>query len=459
MCGISGIIDISKNIVDDLYKSLFYLQHRGQQSSGFIFFSTKTKKTFKSKKMGLINEHIEELKNFHGNMGISHVRYPTNGSNSRKEIQPFSILKPYGISLVHNGNIINREEIVTFLNDKKIYVNSTSDSELILNVFYYYIEKDFNFLTNEKIITSVKKIYELFKGSFSVIIMLNDYGLIGFRDKYGIRPLAYSKTNTSLSIASETNAFYNHSHFEDIKNGELVIASFENFKIEISNHQLQHENLTPCIFEYIYFANPESYINNILVYSFREKLGEKVVQLLDEETRNSIDIIVPIPMTSIISAASIARILNKPLKHAVVKNRYTHRTFINEGDDILKNISKIKVIHALIKNKTVLIVDDSIVRGNTCYHIINELRKGNPKRLLFVSCSPPIRHPNYYGISIPTYDELIAHNKEVDEIEKELDIDKLFYLSLDCIKEVLNDLNSNVNAFEDSSFTGNYLYQ
>ena len=454
MCGISGIIDSSNSIVDELYKSLFYLQHRGQQSSGFIFFSSLTKKTCKSKKMGLISSHIHELKNFSGNMGLAHVRYPTSGSNGRNEIQPFSILKPYGISLVHNGNITNKEEIKAFLKTRKVYANSTSDSELILNLFYYFIEKDLSLLTNDHIISTITQIYELCKGSFSIIVMISDYGLIAFRDKHGIRPLAYSKTETSVSIASETNAFYNHEHIEDVKNGEIVIV---NTKLDIVKHRLYNEPLKPCIFEYIYFANPESYINDILVYSFREKIGEKVVKMLDKSTIEDIDIVIPIPMTSIITATSVAYLLNKPIKHAVVKNRYTHRTFINQGNEILKNISKIKVMHSLIENKNVLVIDDSIVRGNTCKHIIREIRKGNPKKITFISCSPPVCYPNIYGISIPTYDELIAHQRSIEEIRKELDIDELHYLSLDSIKEVLNSLNPSIQQFEDSSFTGQYI--
>tara|TARA_Y100000816_G_scaffold201696_1_gene148335 strand:+ start:1562 stop:2935 length:1374 start_codon:yes stop_codon:yes gene_type:complete len=454
MCGISGIIDSSNSIVDELYKSLFYLQHRGQHSSGFIFFSSLTKRTFKSKKMGLINSHIEDLKNFSGNMGIAHVRYPTSGSNSRNEIQPFSILKPYGISLVHNGNLTNKEEIVEFLNAHQIYANSTSDSELILNLFYHFIEKDFSLLANDDIVNTISQICQICKGSFSVIIMISDYGLIGFRDKYGIRPLSYSKSDSSVSIASETNAFYNHEHFEDIKNGEIMVV---NTKLEIFKKQLFKEPLKPCIFEYIYFANPESYINDILVYSFREKIAEKVVKLLDNNTIKKIDIVVPIPMTSIITATAVGYLINKPIKHAVVKNRYTHRTFINQGNEILKNISKIKVMHSLIENKNILVIDDSIVRGNTCKHIIKELRKGNPKKITFISCSPPVRYPNIYGISIPTYDELIAHERSIEEIRKELDIDELFYLSLDSIKEVLNNLNPSIQQFEDSSFTGQYI--
>ena len=415
MCGISGIINNNNCIVDELYQSLFFLQHRGQHSSGFLFFSTKTKKTYKSKKIGLISEHLLELNKFSGNMGLGHVRYPTNGLNSRNEIQPFSILKPYGISLVHNGNITNKEEIIEFLNIHKMYINGTSDSELILNLFYFYVKKEFILLTNENIISTIYQIYNICKGSFSIIIMISDYGMIAFRDKYGIRPLCYSVSENQVSFASESNALINN-NFYDVKNGEIIIV---NTKCELSKTQCFNEPIKPCIFEYIYFANPDSYINNILVHTFREKVGEKILENIDKEILLSIDIVVPIPLTSIISAAKIANIINKPLKYAIVKNRYTHRTFINQGDEILKSIKKIKVIHELVENKNILVIDDSIVRGNTCFHIIKKLRKANPKGIYFASCSPPIYYPNCYGIFIPSKEELIAHNKTEKQIKNE----------------------------------------
>lgn len=453
MCGIIGIIDYSKNIVNDLYRSLFFLQHRGQHSSGFVVFSTETKKTFKSKKIGLISEHIDELKQFSGNIGLGHVRYPTNGLNSRNEIQPFTISKPYGISLVHNGNIINKDDINNFLINNKIYINSTSDSEIILNLFYYYMPNNFYELTNEKITECIKKVYELCHGSFSIIIMISDYGIIGFRDKYGIRPLSYTKNNERAHFSSETNALEG-SNFIDIKNGEVIII---NTKLEQSNYRLYNEKMMPCIFEYIYFANAESYINNILVYKFRELVGEKILEQISEEVKNDIDLIIPVPMTSIISAKRISEVMNKKMEFAIVKNRYTHRTFINQGEDILKGISKIKVIHELIKDKSILIVDDSIVRGNTCNHIIKEIKKSNPKKIYFASCSPPIKYPNCYGISIPTFNELIAYKNDINEIRDYLGIDELYYLNLESLRNILKSLNSDINTFEESCFTGKYI--
>lgn len=453
MCGIAGILDTTNDIVDLLYKSVFFIQHRGQQSSGFIFFDKETKQIFKSKKIGLIESHLEELKNFKGNMGLSHVRYPTSGSNGRKEIQPFSILKPFGISLVHNGNVTNKSELKEFLNKNHMYVNGTSDSELILNLFYFYIEKDFSKLTNDNIIETVKKIYQHCNGSFSIIIMICGFGLVVFRDKYGIRPLVYEKYGTRITFASESIALEG-GNYKDVENGEVIIVSK---KLDIFKYKLFNERLKPCIFEYIYFSTAESYINNVLVYNFREKVGEEMLKLIDPEILKQIDVVVPVPLTSVISSTTIANKLNKPLKHAIVKNRYTNRSFINEGANILKTIQKIKIIPELVKNKNVLVVDDSIVRGNTCKYIIKELRKANVKNIFFVSCSPEVKYPNIYGIHIPSSEELIAHNHSHEEIEKILNIDKIYFLPLKNLREVLYDLNSEIKEIEDSSFTGNYI--
>lgn len=453
MCGIVGILDKTNNIVNILYNSILNLQHRGQHSSGFIFFSTEKKKTFKSKKMGFISEHFNECQTFSGNMGLAHVRYPTSTGNSRSEIQPFSVLKPYGISLVHNGNITNKNELVMFLTDKHIYINGYSDSELILNLFYYFIEKDLSKLTDEKIVETIKKIYELCKGSFSIIIMISDYGLIAFRDKFGIRPLVYDVNNTRVTFASESIAL-NSYNVNNVNNGEVIIVSKE---LQFNSFQLFNEPLSPCIFEYIYFSTAESYINDVLVYDFRERIGVEMIKYIEPEIQKEIDVVVPVPLTSLISATSIANTLQKPLKHAIVKNRYTYRSFINTGNGILSTIQKIKIIPKLIDNKNILIVDDSIVRGNTIKYIIKQLRKTNVKKIFFASCSPKIKYPNNYGIYIPSKEELIAHNNSVKEIERKLNIDKLYYSTIQDIKTVLYSLNSNIKNVEDSSFTGNEI--
>ena len=457
MCGIGAIIhnDTSYNIINDLYDILLNLQHRGQESSGFITYSFINKLNYKSKEFGLVNKHIPYVNEFKGNMGIAHVRYPTNGNVTKLEIQPFHISKPYGISLVHNGNIINKDSLIRFLIDKNIYIQSTSDSDVILNIFYYYIEKNLDVLTNANIINAIEKIYDMCIGSFSIIIMINNFGLIAFRDKHGIRPLAYSSNQYNITIASETVAL-NDSSYNNINNGEIMIINKNMNIFKHSIHDLPMK-LIPCLFEYIYFARLESYINDILVYKFREKMGEKMLELIDKNILDKVDAIIPVPLTSIVSATAISNITRIPLVHAIVKNRYLYRSFINKNAEIMKTVQKIYVIGDLIKNKNILIVDDSIVRGNTSKHIVKELRKYNVKNIYFACCSPPIKHPNIYGISIPTYQELITHNRSIDDIQKYLEVDKLYYLTIEKMYEALKELNPNIIKYEDSVFTGNYF--
>ena len=459
MCGVSGILHESHDIIKNLYESIFNLQHRGQEASGIISFSNKNKKTYKLKEFGLVDNHLKNLPYIEGNMGIGHVRYPTSGDNTRKEIQPFYISKPYGISLVHNGNITNKQELKKLLESYNIYMNSSSDSEIILNLFYFYIEKDLKKLTDDNIINTLKKIYNICIGSFSVIIMINDYGLIGFRDKYGIRPLVYSKSEKGIMICSETIALENSQDYMNVENGEVIIVKKN---MQIDKYRLENAEITPCLFEYIYFARPESYINDVLVYKFREKLGEKMGEIIlkaieDKQILDDIDIILPVPLTSLLSATTLAYKLNKPIKHAIIKNRYTHRTFINAEDNIIKSIKKIRIIKELVKDKNILIVDDSIVRGNTSKYIIDELKKAKVKKIYFACCCPPIRYPNIYGIAIPTYDELIAYNRTEDEIKEKLQIDKLYYLPMEIMCDVLKEINPKLNKFELSVFTGDYL--
>ncbi len=472
MCGIAGIIsknnnNIEKDIIPELYQTLFNLQHRGQNSSGFIVFSSKSKITNKSKKFGLVDSHLSELSELKGNMGIAHTRYPTSGETTKKEIQPFFISKPFGISLVHNGNLINKEYLCKFLINNNGYNNeiySSSDSEIILNLFYLFIEKNFNKLTDEIIVNAIRRIYNICIGSYSVLIMINDYGLIAFRDMNGIRPLVYAninnKNNNYIQFASETIAL-DSINYKNLSNGMIMIVN-NNLQInKYKNNQYcgpldNAKYLKPCLFEYIYFARPESYINDILVYSFREKIGEKIIEIIDKEILSEIEIIVPVPQTSLISATALSNKLMKPMKHAIIKNRYTHRTFINKDDEIIKNIKKIKIIKELVENKTILIVDDSIVRGNTSRYIIEELRKAGVNKIYFISCCPPIKNPNIYGIAIPTYKELIAYNKSINEIKETLKVDKLFYMPFSILIDTLRELNPKIKQYEDSVFTGNY---
>ena len=459
MCGIGAILHKNPNININkfLYEILFNLQHRGQHSSGFIIYDTLNHINTINKQLGLVENNLTALSNSNGNVGIGHVRYPTQGSTSQNEIQPFYSNEFNGISLCHNGNITNTKCIKNILSNKMLPI-TTSDSELLLQYFIYLLKQyisNISELNNDIIKNIVKNIYDNVKGSYSIIIKINSYGLITFRDIYGIRPLVYNISNDFIEIASETIALKESENYINVKNGEVIIIKSLD---DIENIQIYNYPLKPCLFEYIYFARPESYINDILVYEYREKSMEKLLNIITNNINaDDIDCVIPVPQTGIISGIKIAQLLNKPIKQAIIKNRYTHRTFIENGDNIIKGIKKIKIIKKLVYNKNVLIVDDSIVRGNTSKYIINELKKNGVRNIYFKSCCQPIKYPNIYGISIQTYNELIANNKTVENIEKELGVKKLIFLNLNYLSETLLEINSNLNEFEDSVFTGNYL--
>jgi len=466
MCGITAIINKSNyNIYYELYISLLNLQHRGQESCGFLTYSFEDDKNYGFKNFGLVSNYFNEVQNLQGNMGIAHVRYPTSGNTTFNEIQPFIIRENHIISLVHNGNLVNKDKLILFLKTKNIYTKSTSDSEIILQLFNLYLNEltKYKKINNFIIKEVVKKIFNICKGSYSVILMINNFGLIAFRDIYGIRPLVYSVSNEDIIISSETIGLVdNKNNYKNINNGELLIINknLEIDKINLLNNKNIEKNinyLKPCLFEYIYFARVESYINDILVYDFREKIGEKVYNFLPNNIKNEIDIVVPVPQTSLISATKLGYLLNKPLVHAIIKNRYLHRSFINKDSEIIKTIQNINVIKSLVENKNILMVDDSIVRGNTIKHIINKIFECNPKKLYFVSCSPEIKYPNIYGIYIPDNKHLLMANKNIEEAKEELGLNGLYFLTLEKMYETLNELNPKIKNYEDSVFTGNYI--
>ena len=462
MCGIGAIIhkDFNYNINKLLYEILFNLQHRGQDSSGFVIHNKLINKTSIIKEYGLVDKNMEKLINTFGSIGLGHVRYQTSGKTIYNEIQPYFDNIFDGVSLIHNGNLVNIEELNTFCCNNNIILHTYCDSEILFKIFIFYLKQniiDVSNITNDIIKNIVEKIYNLCKGSYSIIIMINNYGLITFRDIYGIRPLVYNVEDSYIAIASETIAFENYNNYNNVKNGDVIIFKNNINKIDISIENIYNYPLTPCLFEYIYFARPESYINDILVYEYREKIAKQIVKNI-KKLINKVDYIIPVPHSGIITANNIAKKINKPLKYAIVKNRYTHRTFIDRNKDkIIQKIKKIKIINKLVNNKNLLVVDDSIVRGNTSKIIVEALKNNNSNKIFFISCCPPIKYPNKYGISIPTFDELIANKKTNKEIQKEINVNRLYFLDLNSIIKVLNRLNPKINNFESSVFTGNYI--
>ena len=458
MCGIGAVNHKTEDINVMLYEIMFNLQHRGQDSSGLLSYDTTTNMIHELKEFGLIDRQLKNLSSLKGTMGIGHVRYPTQGIITKNEIQPFYVDDFEGISLVHNGNIVNVEELTLILEKADIKLIGSSDSEIILKLFIYFLKQecyDNNQISNVIIYKTIQKIYNSCKGSYAIILMINKFGLVAFRDIYGIRPLVYSEEESYVAFASETIAFPTD-NYTNINNGEVIIVSDN----KLTKKQLSNHPHTPCLFEYIYFARAESYINDILVYDFREKIADSLVTNLNKYNIDidNIDYVVPVPQTGLISAINVGQLIQKPIKYAIIKNRYMHRTFINpDKNTIVKNIKKIKIVKSLVYNKNLLIVDDSIVRGNTSRYIISELKKCGAKKIYLASCCPPIKNPNIYGIAIPSHNELIAYNKTEDEVEKELGVDKLIYLDIDSLCKTLTELNPALEQFETSVFDGNYI--
>ena len=458
MCGIGAIIHKTMNINNLLYEIIFNLQHRGQECCGFISYDKNTNTTYEIKEFGLVDKNINNISKIKGNIGIGHVRYPTQGEITKNEIQPLYSDIFDGISLVHNGNLTNCNELNDFCMTNKIELITTSDSEIILKIFIYFLKKHISNLyelTPEIIKNIIKNIYDTCKGSYSIIILINNYGFIIFRDVYGIKPLVYHVENDNIVIASETCSLPSI-NYKNVNNGDVVII--QDFNIIIQN--IYNYPLTPCLFEYIYFAQPESYINDILVYEYRERIAKELVKIIKNKGYNleNIDCIIPVPQTGIITANRIAEHLKLPLKSAIIKNRYTHRTFINKNnEEIVKNIKKIKIINKLVNNKNIIVIDDSIVRGNTCKYIINELKKNNVKNIIFISCCPPIKYPNKYGINIPTFNELIAYKNCELAIQEKLELDGLHFLELESLCKIITELNPKIKNYETSVFTGDYI--
>ena len=477
MCGICGIINNGNNEQNtkqqasyQLYEGLIAQQHRGQDACGIITGSTSNSKKYRVRGLGLVRNifNSKVLQKMEGNMGIGHVRYPTEGAKTTKEIQPFYIKLPFGISLCHNGNIINMDEIREKI--PHIVNESSSDSELLL----HYISKlmlieieniNTDSQSMDKIIkTVIKKVMNTVQGSYSVIMMINNYGLVAFRDKRGIRPLILGKQNTNYCICSESVALdvLDYTLVRDIPPGEVVIITENN----IQSIETGISIYTPCIFEYIYISRPDSIYNSISVYEARLNMGLYLGRKIRKDWSTIIpqlDMIIPVPDTSRPFCVSIAQIIKKPIREVLIKNRYIDRTFIMPNQHRRqKNIKrKLNIISYMVKDKNVLLVDDSIVRGNTSKYIVSMIRKAGAKSIYFASCAPEIKYSNYYGIDIPTQENLIATNRTTLEIADYLKVDGLIYQDLEDLNKSVFELlppeyNNKQFRFECSIFDGQY---
>ena len=467
MCGILGIINENKKQVNQLLvDGLTVLQHRGQDSAGIATIHNNRFHMYKNK--GLVSEvfNQDNITQLTGNMGIGHVRYSTSGSTSIFECQPLYTNTPFGIALVHNGNLTNTDELTDYMISKKRNINTNSDSELLLNVFAEELySKNVSNLNQFDIFEAVKKVMRLCKGGYSVILLINRIGMVVFRDPYGIRPLCFGKSNeNSYAFASESVAIdaldNNFSLIRDVHPGECIFINQSNeLHAQIVDEK---SSLNTCLFEYIYFARPDSVIDGISVYDTRlemgNKLADKIISMYPD-IKSIIDVIIPVPETSRITALQISHKLNIPYREGFVKNRYIPRTFILPGQEIRKKSVKLKLntIKSIFNGKNILIVDDSIVRGTTCMQLIQLAKQAGAKQIFFSSAAPMVKYPNVYGIDIPNSSELIANSKNENEIAIEIGADKVIFNDLTDVIDACNLHSKNPLKFETSCFDGYYI--
>ncbi|MCW8831283.1 MAG: amidophosphoribosyltransferase, partial [Gammaproteobacteria bacterium] len=465
MCGIAGIVAHSPVNID-LYESLSVLQHRGQDAAGIM--TCEDGRFFMRKGNGLVRDvfYSQHIKKLTGNMGIAHVRYPTAGCSSSLEAQPFYVNSPYGIALAHNGNLTNTESLKEqlFIDDLR-HLNTESDSEALLNVFAH----ELNILAKpvfdrDDIFKAVSAVHRRCRGGYAVIAMIVGKGVLAFRDPHGIRPVVYGKrevaAGTEYMVASESVALQAQG-FElvrDLAPGEAVFIDQD---CNLSSQQCaKNPKLVPCIFEYVYFARPDSIIDNVSVYKSRLRMGQKLVQkILRERPNHDIDVVIPIPDTSRSTALEVAYHLNVKYREGFIKNRYIGRTFIMPGQHERKKSvrQKLNPIDLEFAGKNVLLVDDSIVRGTTSKQIIQMAREAGANKVYMASAAPPVRHPNVYGIDMPASEEFVAHNRTVEQIAEVIGADWLVYQDLEDLVEAVKKGNKELDEFDCSCFNGEYV--
>ena len=463
MCGIVGIVGTS-NVAGQLYDGLTVLQHRGQDAAGIATANGTRLRLHKGN--GLVRDVFDEapMAMLRGNVGIAHVRYPTAGSAGMDEAQPFYVNSPYGIALAHNGNLINTESLrqQVFEADRR-NINTDSDSEVLLNVFAYELDAQ-RMLTPEAAIRAVAGVHRRCKGGYAVVSLVLGLGLVAFRDPHGIRPLVLGKRETAAGaeyvVASESVALdvLGFTRVRDIAPGEaLVITNDGQLHSEVCATATR---ISPCIFEYVYFARPDSMIDNVSVHKARmrmgTKLGEKILRLRPD---HDIDTIIPIPDTSRDVALEMSNVLGVKYREGFVKNRYVGRTFImpGQGERVKSVRRKLNPIHLEFRNRVVLLVDDSIVRGTTSQQIVQMARDAGARKVYLASAAPPVRHPNVYGIDMPAAEELVAHGRTVEEIEQHLGCDWLIYQDLEDLEAAVREGNPELTQFDSSCFNGHYV--
>ncbi|MFE8069753.1 amidophosphoribosyltransferase [Marinobacteraceae bacterium S3BR75-40.1] len=465
MCGIVGIVGKSY-VNQSLYDALTVMQHRGQDAAGMVTFENE--RFFLRKDNGLVRDvfRTRHMRRLVGNVGIGHVRYPTAGTSSSAEAQPFYVNSPYGITLAHNGNLTNANQLAEdiFRSDLR-HINTNSDSEVLLNVFAHELQKMGQLKpTKDEIFTAVKAVHKRCRGAYAVIAMITGYGIVGFRDPNGIRPVCYGVRETEKGkeymIASESVALsaLGFKVVRDIAPGEAVYIETDGTLY--TQQCADGSELHPCIFEHVYFARPDSIIDGISVYKARLRMGETLAdKLLREKPDHDIDVVMPIPDTSRTSALQLAHNLGVKFREGFIKNRYIGRTFIMPGQKMRKKSvrQKLNPIELEFRGKNVLLVDDSIVRGTTCKEIVQMARDAGANKVYFASAAPPVRYPNVYGIDMPAASELIAHDRTVEEVQELIGADWLIYQDLEDLVECALEGNPHVARFDCSVFDGQYI--
>ncbi|HSS63240.1 MAG TPA: amidophosphoribosyltransferase, partial [Gammaproteobacteria bacterium] len=465
MCGIVGLVGKS-NVNQALYDALTVLQHRGQDSAGIA--TCDGDKLHQRKDNGLVRDVFQErhMLRLPGNMGIGHVRYPTAGSASSTESQPFYVNSPYGIALAHNGNLINAEELKSdvFRADLR-HVNTDSDSEILLNVFAHELFKLGKLtLDEETIFKAVANVHERCTGGYAAVAMIVGYGVVAFRDPFGIRPVAFGVRETSegpeCMVASESVALdvLGFELIRDLAPGEAIFIDQSG---EIHARQCaRNPTYSPCIFEYVYLARPDSIIDDVSVYKARLRMGERLAdKILREWPDHDIDVVIPIPDTSRTACLPLAYKLGVKYREGFIKNRYIGRTFIMPGQTE-RSISvrrKLNAITLEFEGKNVLLVDDSIVRGTTSKQIIQMAREAGARKVYFASAAPPVRYQNVYGIDMPVVGELIAHNRTEEGVAEAIGADRLIYQSLPDLIDAVEKGNPRIRRFDTSCFSGEYV--
>ncbi len=467
MCGIVGVI--SRSPVNQLiYDALLLLQHRGQDAAGIV--TMEGTKCFMHKARGMVRDvfRTRNMRALPGRVGLGQVRYPTAGNAySEEEAQPFYVNAPFGIVLVHNGNLTNAHSLKKELFDiDRRHINTESDTEVLINIVAHELElaaRDLP-LTPDAVFKAVAAVHKRLKGSYAVVALIAGHGLLAFRDPYGIRPLCFGEgqgpEGREVMVASESVALEGTGHklVRDVAPGEAIFIDLEG---RVHARQCaEHPSLHPCMFEFVYLARPDSVMDGVSVYQARLNMGETLAQrLISTMPPNEIDVVIPIPESSRPSAMQLAQKIGKPYREGFVKNRYVGRTFIMPGQGMRKKSvrQKLNAIASEFKGRNVLLVDDSIVRGTTSKEIVQMARDAGARKVYMASAAPPVRFPNVYGIDMPTKDELIAHNRSTEEIRQYIGADALIYQDVAAMKKVVAALNPKLEGFEASCFDGVYI--